>query len=144
MFPCTLRCSRCVYTSISIFIGTHEAQTCAVNNCSTPGMVNISCTFTENSKAKGYLSVISSKSNPPHGRFVVANRDMSSRDLNISVPGLPHDNYDVIVYDLGENGLPVLSDVTSPFVLAAEEESVHVTTDPEDKGGNILKRRIVY
>ena len=69
---------------------------------------------------------------------------MSSLGLNVSVAGLPRDNYAVVVYDLGGNGLPVLSDVTSPYVLAADEETVNVMTDPEDKGGKILEWGNLY
>ena len=69
--------------------------------------------------------------------FVVANRpDTSTSGVNISVPRLPPDNYTVVVYDLGSNGLPVLSDASNPYVLAAEEENVTVT-NPGDAGGNI-------
>jgi len=112
-------------------LGTHEAQSCAVNNSSTPGTVNISCTFSESSKAMGYLSVLSSETNTSREMFVVANRhDMSSSDLEVSVSGVPPDNYSVIVYDIESDGLPVLSTDTNPFVQNAEEENVAVTTDP--------------
>ena len=120
-----------------MILGTHEAQTCAANNCSTGGRVNISCTFAENSQAKGYLSILSSKTNLFQETFVVANRpDTSSSDVNISIPMLPPDDYTVVVYDLRSNGLPVLSDPSNPYVLAAELENVTVT-NPGNGGGNV-------
>ena len=119
-----------------LILGTHEAQTCEANNCSTGGRVNISCTFAENSQAKGYLSILCPKTNSSQEMFVVANRpDTSTSDVNISVPRLPPDDYTVVVYDLGSSGLPVLSDASNPYVLAAEEENVTVT-NPGDAGGN--------
>ena len=114
-------------------LGTHEAQTCVANNCSQPGTVNISCTLSGSSKAMGYVSVLSSDTNTSREMFVVANRhDMSSSDLEVSVSGVPPDNYSVIVYDLESNGLPVLSNDLNPFVLYAEEKNVAVTTDPQE------------
>ena len=58
--------------------------------------------------------------------FVVASRtDLSSSNLNVSVPGIPPNDYTVIVYDLKSNGLPpVLSGGTN---YPAEEENVTVT-----------------
>ena len=64
--------------------------------------------------------------------FVIANReDVSSSNLNISVPVLPPDNYTVIVYDLGSDHLPVLSDENNSYVLAAEKENVIITDQAE-------------
>ena len=81
----------------------------------------------------GYLSVLSSETNTSREMFVVANRhDMSSSDLEVSVSGVPPDNYSVIVYDIESNGLPVLSTDKNPFVLYAEEANVAVTTDPQE------------
>ena len=114
-------------------LGTHEAQTCVATNCSKPGTINISCNFSENSTAKGYLSILSSKSNQSQAVFVIANRsNMSSSDLRISVPGIPPDNYTVVMYDLGNNHLPVLSDENNSYVLAAEEENVTLTAQTEE------------
>ena len=112
----------------SLYLGTHEAQTCIATNCSRPGTINISCNFSENSTAKGYLSILTSKSNQSQEVFVVANRsNMSSSDLRISVPGIPPDDYTVVMYDLGNDHLPVLSDENNSYVLAAEEENVTLT-----------------
>ena len=97
-------------------------------------MVNISCTFAKNSKAAGYLSILYSEA-VSLGMFVVANRlDTSGSDLNISVPELPPNNYTVVVFDLGTNGLPVLSNDTNYYVLAAEEGTITVTL-PGKAGG---------
>ena len=81
----------------------------------------------------GYLSVLSSETNTSREMFIVASRDdMSSSDLEISVSGIPPDNYSVIVYDIESNGLPVLSNETnSSFVLFAEEKDVAVITEPQ-------------
>ena len=106
---------------ISFNLGTHEIQSCAFT------MVSVGCTFAENSKAAGYLSILYSES-ISLVVFVVANRlDKCSSNLNISVPVLPRDNYTVVVYDLESNGLPVLSDDTNSYVLNAEEETITVT-----------------
>ena len=110
-------------------LGTHEVQICVASNSSQPGTVNISCTFSENSGARGFLSVLSSETNTSREMFVVANRyDMSRSDLNTSVSGVPPDNYSVIVID----GLPVVSNDTNPFTLYAEENDVAVTSEPQD------------
>ena len=116
----------------SLNLGTHEVQFCEANNCSQSGTVNISCTFSNSSKAMGYLSVLSSKTNRSREMFVVACRDdMYSSDLKISVSGVRPDKYSVIVYDIEINGLPVLSNETSSFVLCAEEKDVAVVTEPQ-------------
>ena len=112
---------------LSIYIGTHEVQSCVANNSS------INCTFSENSKAKGYLSILCLKTNSSQGRFFVANRTSSS-EVKISFSGLPHGDYTVVVFDLGSNGLPVLSDGSNPYVLAAEENNITVT-NPAEAGG---------
>ena len=80
----------------------------------------------------GYLSILSSETNTSREMFIVASRDdMSSTDLEISVSGIPPDNYSVIVYDIESDGLPVLSDETNSFVLCAEEKDVAVITEPQ-------------
>ena len=98
-------------------------------------MVSISCTFAENSKAAGYLSIFYSEA-VSLVIFVAATRlDTSSPNLNVSVPELPPHNYTVVVFDLGSNGLPVLSDdTTNSYVLAAEEETITATL-PGKAGG---------
>jgi len=132
----TSNCARLVIYGKKIFplnLGTHEVQICVANNCCQPGTVNISCTFSESSRAKGYLSVLSSETNMSREMFVVANRcDMSSSDLEVNVSGVPPDNYTVVVYDIESNGLPVLSNETNPFVLSAAEKDVAVITEPQD------------
>ena len=63
--------------------------------------------------------------------FVVANRtDLSSSDLEISVPGVPPDSYNVLVFDLGRNGLP-----PNYVNYAAEEEENVTVTNPGEVGG---------
>ena len=121
--------------SLLCTLGTHEAQACAVTNCSRPGIISISCNFSENSTAKGYLSILWSKSNLSQEVFVVANRrNMSTCDSKITVPRISSDEYGVVVYDLGKDHLPVLSDENNSYVLAAEEENVTVTTHAEATG----------
>ena len=116
----------------SLNLGTHEVQFCEANKCSQPGTVIISCTFSNSSKAMGYLSVLSSETNRSREMFVVACRDdMYSSDLKISVSGVRPDNYSVIVYDIESDGLPVLSNETNSFVLSAEEKDVAVITEPQ-------------
>ena len=62
--------------------------------------------------------------------FVVANRtDMSSSGLRISIPGLPRDKFDVVVFDLEENGHP-----PRDINYAAEEETVNITDPGEPEG----------
>ena len=112
----------------------------------------------------GYLSILCSKTNRTQELFVVANRpSASSSNLNISVTGIPPDDYTVVVYDLGRNGVPpeVSDDNITTYDLAAgienvtvadqdgsgdEKESVTIVqenaedekedTDPENAGGN--------
>ena len=63
--------------------------------------------------------------------FVVANRnDTSNSPLRVSVPGLPKDSFDVVVFDLGGNGLPP-NDIN---YAAEEEESVPVIRKGEGEG----------
>ena len=62
--------------------------------------------------------------------FVVGSRtDMSTSGLWISIPGLPRDKFDVVVFDLGENGRPPRT-----INYAAEEETVNIK-DPGDSEG---------
>ena len=126
--PCGL-CDLCGTVHLSN-LGTHEVQTCAINNCSRPGTVNITCNLTESSRAKGYLCVLCPKDSYSQEMFVVAKRtDMSISGLKISVPGLPRDKFDVVVFDLGRDGLP-------PRVInhAAEEQAVNITDPGEFEG----------
>ena len=66
--------------------------------------------------------------------------NMSNSDWKISVPGVPHDNYAVLLYDLGSNGLPSLlsGDSTGGWqhVLASREEDVTVTDSRESECEN--------
>ena len=74
--------------------------------------------------------------------FVVANRaDMSSSTLNISVPGIPPNDYTVIVYDLRSDGLPpVLSGGTNH---PAEEENVTVI-NPGSSESKYILATVIY
>ena len=78
----------------------------------------------------GYLSILCSKTNTYQEMFVIANRDnMSSSDLNISVPGVIPDNYTVVVFDLGRNGVPPV--LSGDINYAAAEENITVTNSAE-------------
>ena len=121
--------------NVSTYIGTHEIQTVRANNCSRPGVVNISCTFTKNSRAMGYLSILHPKASSSQETFVVANRhDAISADLNISVPGVPPGDYVVIIFDLESSGLPVLSTPTNPYVRSAGESDITVLEPGSNEG----------
>lgn len=127
----------------SLYLGTHDVQTCAAGNCSTGGRVNISCIFTENSKAKGYLSLLCPKDNSSQTlnssqeMFVVASRkDMSTSELKLSVSGVPPDNYNVAIFDLASNGLPPALSGSPNFV--AEEDDITVIGPGEAKGKGYL------
>ena len=121
----------CKYLSLNI--GTHDVQTCIANNCSKPGTVNITCNFTENSNAMGYLPILSSNTNPSDEMFFVASRhDITSSELNISIPGVFPDDYTVIVFDLGRNGLPPMLSGNINYA-AAEDENITVTNPGEAK-----------
>ena len=63
---------------------------------------------------------------------------MLSSNLNISISGVLPDNYNVLVFDIGSNGLPVLSNDMDLFVLAAEERNVTITDPGELKGTNLF------
>ena len=122
----------------NVSTGTHEIQYVRANNCSRPGVVNISCTFAENSKSFGYLSILHPKASSAQEKFVVANRhDAVSADLNISVPGVPPGDFTVIVFDLGSSGIPVLSTATNPYTRSAGESNNITVIDlgpGEDEG----------
>lgn len=73
--------------------------------------------------------------------FIASRHNTTSSNLNISVSGVPQDNYTVVVYDLGENGLPPL--LAGHTNYPAEEENVIITDvqEAESKGyfcGNIF------
>ena len=95
--------------------------------------MNVSCAFPDNSVALGYLSILCFD-NSSREIFVAASRDdMSNSDLNISISGVPSDNYTVAVFDIGNKGVPpILSD--DKYALAAGIENVTVI-DPEGSGG---------
>ena len=116
---------------VNLNLGTHEVHMCVANNCSTGGRVNISCNFTDGSKAKGYLSILCPQNISVDELFVVANRnDRSSPELNVSVPWVRPNNYTVVVFDLQNDGLPPV--LSGDINYAAErEENVNVT----DSGG---------
>ena len=109
-------------------LGTHDAQNCTVNQSSRPNTVNVSCAFPETSVALGYLSILRFD-NSSREIFVAATRDdMSNSDLNISVSGVPSDNYTVVIFDIGNNGRPLVNNTGGrPYVLAAGIENVTVT-----------------
>ena len=126
-------------------IGTHDIRTVRANSSSRPGVVNIICTFAENSMAMGYLSTLHPKASSSQEMFVVANRrDAVSAVLNISVPGVPPGDYVVIVFDLQSNGLPVLSTVTNPYVRSAGESDVAVLEPGEDEGMDYIYKSMCY
>lgn len=101
-------------------------------NYSKTGTVNINCTFARNSKAKGYLSILCSKTTKI---YIVANReDTSSSNLDISISETPLDDYNMVVFDLGRNGLPPVLSGDINYVLAAEEENFTVTTPGYTEG----------
>ena len=109
---------------------------CSFNSHFRPGTVNIDCNFTESSNAMGYLPVLFSKTNSSLKIFVVACRpDTTSSGLNISVSGIPPDNYTVLVFDLARNGLPPALSGNINYA-AAEEENITVTNpgEAESKG----------
>ena len=71
------------------------------------------------------------KNNSSKEIFVVASRtDTSDSPLKVTVPGLPKDNFDVVVFDLGGNSLPP-GDIN---YAAEEEENVTVVRKGETKG----------
>ena len=91
--------------------------------------MNVSCAFPGTSVALGYLSILYFD-NSSHEIFVAASRDdMSNSDLNISVSGVPSDNSTVVLFDIGNNGIPPVNNT----VLAAGVENVTVT-DPDSAG----------
>ena len=103
-------------------------------NYSKTRTVNINCTFAGNSKAKGYLSILCSKTNSFQKIYVVANReDTSSSNLDINISGTPLDEYNMVVFDLGRNGLPPVLSGDINYVLAAEE-NITVTTSGYTEG----------
>ena len=66
---------------------------------------------------------------------------MSSSTLSISVPGIPPNDYTVIVYDLRSDGLPpVLSGGTN---YPAEEENVTVT-NPGRSESKYIFATVIY
>ena len=123
-----------VKTELSVIVcfysilGTHAAQNCTANECSRPNTVNVSCAFPGTSVALGYLSILCFDNSSQI--FVAASRDdMSNSDLNISVSGVPSDNCTVVLFDIGNNGIPPVNNT----VLAAGVENVTVT-DPDSSG----------
>ena len=98
--------------------------------------MNVSCTFAENSRAMGYLSILCPNTDSSQEIIVVANRrDAVSVGLNISVPGVPPGDYVVIVFDLDGSGLPVLSTATNPYVRSAgERDNISVIEQGYDEG----------
>ena len=129
-----------IFTSLNLYIGTHNVQSVSANNCSMPGVVNISCTFAEKSTSMGYLSILlpQLKANSSNGMFVVANRsDVVNADLDISVPGVPPGDYVVIVFDLESSGLPVLSTSINPYTLSAGEEENITVINQGDEGNRV-------
>ena len=126
----------------SQLLGTHEVQTVDANNCSRPGVVNVSCTFADNYTAMGYLSILCPNTDSSQEMFVVADKHDAvsvglniSTGLNISVPGVPPGDYMVAVFDLESNGLPVLSNVTNPYTRSAgERDNITVIEQGYDEG----------
>ena len=117
-------------------IGTHHIQNIKASSWTTGGRVNISCTFTEHSRAMGYLTILKSKAISSQEIFVVANRDDTlSGVLNISIPRVPPGDYTIYVFDLESSGLPVLSTATNPYVRSAgERDNITVIEQGYDEG----------
>ena len=125
----------------SQLLGTHEVQTVDANNGSRPGVVNVSCTFAENSRAMGYLSILFNYDSSQEMFVVADKRDATSADLNISaglnisVPGVPPGDYMVAVFDLESSGLPVLSSVANQYTRSAGEgDDITVLKQGKDEG----------
>ena len=71
--------------------------------------------------------------------FVIANRtDTSDSPLRVSVPGLPKNNFDVVVFDLGGDGLPP-SDIN---YAAEEEENVTVIKKGQTEGNGCFNEKL--
>ena len=112
-------------------LGTHDAQNCTTE-CFRPNTVNVSCAFPVNSTALGYLSILCFDNSSRVMFFAASRGDMSNSDLNISISGVPSGNYSVVVFDIGNSGVPpVLSadyDGSGwPYALAAGIQNVTVT-----------------
>ena len=103
--------------------------------------MNVSCTFAENSRAMGYLSILFNYDSSQEMFVVADKRDATSADLNISaglnisVPGVPPGDYMVAVFDLESSGLPVLSSVANQYTRSAGEgDDITVLKQGKDEG----------
>ena len=85
--------------------GLFDIQTATVNSYS-PGTVNVSCLFANNSRALGCLVVLHPQNVSQSEMLAYAARDNSNAPTaNISIPGVPKDSHTVLVFDGEQNGL---------------------------------------
>jgi len=91
-----------ILKNLSLF----DVQESTANKCSSPGMVNASCIFANNSQALGCLVVLHPQTATQPEMFAYAARDNSSAlTANISIAGVPIGSYTVLVFDGEQNGL---------------------------------------
>ena len=83
----------------------------------------------------GYLSILCPKANSSQEMFVVANRRGEvSAELNRSIAGVPPEDYMVIVFDLGSDVLPDLSNDVIIQRSAGERENINVVQPGNNEG----------
>ena len=88
-------------------VGTHDVQLEQAVHSTDRGQVDVSCSYLEASRDRGYLVIVFSKGNHYPAAYCAAHRNELEPTTNVSIPseGLKYPM--VVVYDLNNpSGLP--------------------------------------
>ena len=110
-------------TCTLILLGTHYIQDISVSN-STPGQINISCKFlVKDDLATGFLAVIHSTKDRDNVHYLIT-QNSNQTSVQGSLNNLQKGTYTVILYTIGEDGLPLRRAAGFPQNLSVLEEGI--------------------
>ena len=113
----------------SLHTATHDIVNASASQCNNEGVLNISCTFAQNTTASGYLAVISNANCSKDTIFLVEYNTAGTDDLTDGVG--PWD-YIIAFYDLESDGLPAHSSEVD-LIGSARTAKVTITDGTRDQ-----------
>ena len=109
--------------------GTHDIVEASAVSSSLDGAVSTTCTFVQNTTAKGYLAVISDLSCVSKTVFIAEYNTAGTHDIT---EGVGRGNYQVAFFDLENGGLIALSNNNS-ISGSARMTKVNISGGPRDQ-----------
>ena len=97
-----------------------------VNECSNTGALNISCEFVSNTKARGYLAIVSTRNCKGRINDTIFYIEYNVAGTYNTLNGAGEGSYNVIFYDLENDSLPVRSGVDDLYIGAASIQTIDI------------------